>query len=86
MPGADASSHPAAIERFDTMSTNPVSAVATLVARGPLTVGGTVNLQTGRAVLRGGRLTLKHHQVAGHTSSNPPDLPDDCHVIGDLTG
>jgi hypothetical protein len=45
------------------MSTNPVSAVATLIARGPLTIGGTVNLQTGRAVLRGGKLTLAHHQL-----------------------
>jgi hypothetical protein len=53
------------------LATNPVSAVATLIARGPLTVGGTVNLETGRAVLHGGRLTLKHHQLAGHTSSNP---------------
>jgi hypothetical protein len=49
------------------MSTNPVSAVATLIAPGPLTVGGTVNLETGRATLPGGKLTLAHHQV--HSSS-----------------
>jgi len=43
------------------MSTNPVSAVATLIARGPVTIGGTVNHETGHAVLRGGKLTLSHH-------------------------
>jgi hypothetical protein len=60
-----------ATEHFEAMSTNPVSAVATLIARGPLTVGGTVNLQTGRAVLPGGKLTLAHHQLhGGNTFSN----------------
>jgi hypothetical protein len=67
---AASSSHPA-IEHWDAMSTNPVSATATLIARGPVTIGGTVNLETGRAVLHGGKLTLKHHQVSGHSSSNP---------------
>jgi hypothetical protein len=57
-----------ATEHFEAMSTNPVSAVATLVARGPLTVGGTVNLQTGRAVLPGGKLTLAHHQLHGDST------------------
>jgi hypothetical protein len=57
-----------ATEHFEAMSTNPVSAIATLIARGPLTVGGTVNLQTGHAVLPGGKLTLAHHQVHGSST------------------
>jgi hypothetical protein len=65
---AAAGTRPPATEHFEAMSTNPVSAVATLIARGPLTIGGTVNLLTGRAVLPGGKLTLAHHQV--HRSSN----------------
>jgi hypothetical protein len=68
---AAAGTRPPATEHFEAMSTNPVSAVATLIARGPLTVGGTVNLQTGRAVLHGGRLTLSHHQLhSGSTFNN----------------
>jgi hypothetical protein len=59
-----------AIERFEAMSTNPVSAVATLIAHGPLTIGGTVNLETGRAVLPGGKLTIAHHQVRGSDTFN----------------
>jgi hypothetical protein len=57
-----------ATEHWEAMSTNPVSAVATLIARGPLTVGGTVNLLTGKAVLPGGKLTLSHHQLHGSTT------------------
>jgi hypothetical protein len=68
---AAADTRPPATEHFEAMSTNPVSAVATLIARGPLTIGGTVNLQTGRAVLHGGKLTLVHHQI--HSSSTFSD-------------
>jgi hypothetical protein len=57
-----------ATEQFEAMSTNPVSAVATLIAHGPLTIGGTVNLLTGRAVLPGGKLTLAHHQLRGSST------------------
>jgi len=64
---AAAGTRPPATEHFEAMSTNPVSAVATLIARGPLTIGGTVNLETGRAVLHGGKLTIAHHQL--HSSS-----------------
>jgi hypothetical protein len=69
---AAAGTRPPAIEHFEAMSTNPVSAVATLIARGPLTSGGTVNLLTGRAALPGGRLTLAHHQL--HSSSTFSEL------------
>jgi hypothetical protein len=65
---AVAGTRPAATEYFEAMSTNPVSAVATLIARGPLTIGGTVNLLTGQAVLPGGELTLAHHQVHGSST------------------
>jgi hypothetical protein len=65
---AAAGTRPPATEHFEAMSTNPVSAVATLIARGPLTVGGTVNLETGRAVLHGGNLTLRHHQLHGSST------------------
>jgi len=65
---AAAGTRPPATEHFEAMSTNPVSAVATLIARGPLTIGGTVNLETGRAVLPGGKLTLAHHQLRGSSS------------------
>jgi hypothetical protein len=64
---AAAGTRPPATEHFEAMSTNPVSAVATLIARGPVTIGGTVNLETGHAVLHGGKLTLAHHQL--HSSS-----------------
>ncbi len=64
---AAAGTRPPATEHFEAMSTNPVSAIATLIARGPLTIGGTVNLETGKAVLPGGKLTLSHHVV--HTST-----------------
>ena len=64
-PPATSPATSSATEHFEAMSTNPVSAVATLIARGPLTIGGTVNLQTGRAVLPGGDLTLDHHQLHG---------------------
>ena len=65
---AAAGTRPPAIEHFEAMSTNPVSAVATLIAHGPLTIGGTVNLQTGHAVLHGGNLTLAHHQLRSSTT------------------
>jgi hypothetical protein len=65
---ATAGTCPPATEHFEAMSTNPVSAVATLIARGPLTIGGTVNLQTGHAVLPGGTLTLAHHQLHGRST------------------
>jgi hypothetical protein len=65
---AAAGTRPPATEQFEAMSTNPVSAVATLIARGPLTIGGTVNLLTGRAVLPGGKLTLAHHQLRGSST------------------
>jgi hypothetical protein len=65
---AAAGTSPPAAEHFEAMSTNPVSAVATLIARGPITIGGTVNLQTGRAVLPGGKLTLAHHQLHGSST------------------
>jgi hypothetical protein len=55
----------AATEHWIAESTNPTSATATLIARGPLTIGGTINLQTGAATLPGGTLTLSHHQVHG---------------------
>ncbi len=67
---AAAGTRPPATEQFEAMSTNPVSAVATLIARGPLSIGGTVNLQTGRAVLPGGKLTLAHHQVHSTSTSS----------------
>jgi hypothetical protein len=67
---AAADTRPPAIEHFEAMSTNPVSAIATLIARGPLTIGGTVNLETGRAALRGGKLTLAHHQLHGSSTFN----------------
>jgi len=60
-----ASSTPSGTEHWIVESTNPVSAIATLIARGPLTVGGTINLQTGHVKLPGGTLTLTHHQVHG---------------------
>jgi hypothetical protein len=34
-----------------------VSAGATLIARGPLTIGGTINLETGHVKLPGGTLS-----------------------------
>jgi len=67
---AAAGTRPPATEHFEAMSTNPVSAVATLIARGPVTIGGTVNLETGHAVLRGGKLTLSHHQLHGSSTFN----------------
>lgn len=57
-------------EHWIAESTNPVSATATLIARGPLTVGGTVNLETGHVKLPGGTLTLSHHQVHGVNREN----------------
>ena len=69
---AMAGTRPPATEHFEAMSTNAVSAVATLIARGPLTIGGTVNLQTGRAVLPGGKLTLAHHQLHGSNTFSKP--------------
>jgi hypothetical protein len=62
---AAASPAPAATEHWIVESTNPVSATATLIARGPLTAGGTINLETGDVTLPGGTLTLSHHQVHG---------------------
>jgi hypothetical protein len=62
---ASASSAPSATEHWIAESTNPVSATATLIARGPLTIGGTINLETGHVKLPGGTLTLSHHQAHG---------------------
>jgi hypothetical protein len=62
---SSASSAPWGTEHWIAESTNPVSATATLIARGPLTVGGTINLETGYVKLPGGTLTLSHHQVHG---------------------
>jgi len=68
---AGASSTASGIEHWTVESTNPVSAIATLIARGPLTVGGTINLETGHVQLPGGTLTLSHHQVWGTQGENP---------------
>lgn len=68
---AAASSAPSGTEHWTVESTNPVSATATLIARGPLTIGGTINLQTGRVRLPGGTLLLSHHQVWGRQGENP---------------
>src|SRR5215469_9811627 len=62
---AAASSAPSRTEHWIAESTNPVSATATLIARGPLTIGGTINLETGHVKLPGGTLTLSHHQLHG---------------------
>ena len=59
------------IEHWTVESTNPVSATAVLIARGPLTVGGTINLQTGHVKLPGGTLTLSHKQAWGTQGENP---------------
>lgn len=68
---AGASSTQPGIEHWVVESTNPVSGTATLIARGPLTIGGTINLQTGLVKLPGGTLTLSHHQDWGRQSENP---------------
>jgi len=68
---AGASSTPSGIEHWTVESTNPVSAIATLIAHGPLTIGGTINLQTGHVQLPGGTLTLSHHQAWGTQGENP---------------
>jgi hypothetical protein len=65
-----ASSAPSDTEHWIAESTNPVSAIATLIARGPLTVGGTINFETGHVSLPGGTLTLSHHQVHGTQGEN----------------
>ena len=57
-------------EHWIAESVNPVSATATLIARGPLTAGGTINLETGHVKLPGGTLTLAHHQVHGTSGEN----------------
>jgi hypothetical protein len=67
---ASSSSAPSDTEHWIAESTNPVSATATLIARGPLTIGGTINLQTGQVKLPGGTLTLSHHQVHGTQGEN----------------
>ena len=67
---AASSSAPSATEHWIAESTNPVSAIATLIARGPLTVGGTINFETGHVSLPGGTLTLSHHQVHGTQGEN----------------
>ena len=67
---AAASPAPSGTEHGIAESTNPVSAIATLIARGPLTVGGTVNFETGHVTLPGGTLTLSHHQVHGTQGEN----------------
>ena len=64
-------SAPSSIEHWTVESTNPVSATAVLIARGPLTVGGTINLQTGHVKLPGGTLTLSHKQSWGTRGENP---------------
>jgi len=66
-----ATSTPAGIEHWTVENTNPVSATAVLIARGPLTVGGTINLQTGHVKLPGGTLTLSHQQSWGTQGENP---------------
>jgi hypothetical protein len=66
-----ATSTPSGIEQWTVESTNPVSATAVLIARGPLTVGGTINLQTGQVTLPGGTLTLAHKQSWGTRGENP---------------
>ena len=66
-----ATSTPSNIEHRTVESTNPVSATAVLIARGPLTAGGTVNLQTGHVTLPGGTLTLSHKQSWGTRGENP---------------
>ena len=66
-----ATSTPSGIEHWTVESTNPVSATAVLIARGPLTVGGTINLQTGHVELPGGTLTLSHKQSWGTQGENP---------------
>jgi hypothetical protein len=66
-----ATSTPSSIEHWTVESTNPVSATAVLIARGPLTVGGTINLQTGHVELPGGTLTLSHKQSWGTQGQNP---------------
>ena len=38
---------------------------------GPLTIGGTINLQTGHVTLPGGTLTLSHTQSWGTQGANP---------------
>ena len=68
---AGASTAQSGIEHWTVESTNPVSATATLIAHGPLTVGGTINLQTGHVKLPGGTLTLSHHQDWGTQGQNP---------------
>ena len=66
-----ATSTPSGIEHWTVESTNPVSATAVLIARGPLTVGGTINLQTGHVKLPGGTLRLSHRQSWGRQGENP---------------
>ena len=66
-----AASAPSGIEHWTVESTNPVSATAVLIARGPLTVGGTINLLTGHVTLPGGTLTLAHKQSWGTRGENP---------------
>ena len=68
---AAATATPSGIEHWTAESTNPVSATAVLIARGPLTVGGTINLQTGHVKLPGGTLTLSHKQSWGTQGENP---------------
>ena len=66
-----ATSTPSGIEHWTVESTNPVSATAVLIARGPLLVGGTINLLTGHVKLPGGTLTLSHKQSWNTQSQNP---------------
>ena len=66
-----ATSTPSGIEHWTVESTNPVSATAVLIARGPLTVGGTINLLTGHVKLPGGTLRLSHKQSWGRQGENP---------------
>jgi len=66
-----ATSATSGIEHWTVESTNAVSPTAVLIARGPLTVGGTVNLATGHVKLPGGTLTLSHKQSWGTQGENP---------------
>jgi hypothetical protein len=68
---AAATPAPPGIEHWTAENTNPVSATAVLIARGPLTAGGTINLQTGHVTLPGGTVTLSHRQSWGTQGENP---------------
>lgn len=60
---AAASSAPSGTEHWLAENTNPESNTATLIVRGPLTNGGTINLQTGHVKLVGGTLNVSHRAL-----------------------